>query len=48
MKVTHFDSSGHDFSRAEQMQGNAAARTAAGWDEVEYRIATNPGEPSSR
>jgi DNA repair ATPase RecN len=44
---------GRDFSRAE----NAAKRTgalapeqtahwtAAGWDQVEYRIATNPGEP---
>ena len=46
--------SGHDFSRAESAPkkgGGALAPaetshwTASGWDEVEYRIATNPGEP---
>ena len=46
--------SGHDFSRAENATkedgasapgGNFAHWTAAGWDQVEYRIATNPGEP---
>jgi DNA repair protein RecN (Recombination protein N) len=34
---------GHDFSRAETE--DTSSWTAAGWDEVEYRIATNPGEP---
>ncbi len=45
--------SGHDFSRAESglKKDRALAPeetshwTAHGWDEVEYRIATNPGEP---
>jgi DNA repair protein RecN (Recombination protein N) len=49
--------SGHDFSRAESGAKNDRALaseetpsehshwTAAGWDEVEYRIATNAGEP---
>jgi DNA repair protein RecN (Recombination protein N) len=45
--------SGHDFSRAEDATNNQRALapaetshwTAHGWDEVEYRIATNPGEP---
>ncbi|HEX8712408.1 MAG TPA: AAA family ATPase, partial [Terracidiphilus sp.] len=44
---------GHDFSRATkaEQQGGALAPegnsswTAAGWDDVEYRIATNAGEP---
>jgi DNA repair protein RecN (Recombination protein N) len=45
---------GHDFSRAENAannegalapEGNTAHWTSAGWDIVEYRIATNPGEP---
>jgi DNA repair protein RecN (Recombination protein N) len=46
--------SGHDFSRAEA-DANKDSRalapeensawTASGWDTVEYRIATNPGEP---
>jgi DNA repair protein RecN (Recombination protein N) len=48
--------SGHDFSRAENAAKNERALapeasssethwTASGWDQVEYRIATNPGEP---
>jgi DNA repair protein RecN (Recombination protein N) len=46
--------SGHDFSRAANAakksgalasEGNTAHWTANGWDIVEYRIATNPGEP---
>jgi DNA repair protein RecN (Recombination protein N) len=46
--------SGHDFSRAENTakkegalapEGNTAHWTSSGWDVVEYRIATNPGEP---
>ncbi len=43
--------SGHDFSRAENAAKNKGALapevhwTANGWDQVEYRIATNPGEP---
>ncbi len=44
--------SGHDFSRAEKgQQGSGALApeeshwTAGGWDEVQYRISTNPGEP---
>jgi DNA repair protein RecN (Recombination protein N) len=46
--------SGHDFSRAENAaknegalapEGNTAHWTSSGWDVVEYRIATNPGEP---
>ncbi|MGD0731598.1 MAG: DNA repair protein RecN [Terracidiphilus sp.] len=49
--------SAHDFSRAENAAKKAGALapegsssdtthwTANGWDEVEYRIATNPGEP---
>jgi DNA repair protein RecN (Recombination protein N) len=49
--------SGHDFSRAESgaKEGGALAPegsssetahwTSSGWDQVEYRIATNPGEP---
>jgi DNA repair protein RecN (Recombination protein N) len=49
--------SGHDFSRANKdtkSDGASAPEgsesenthwTAAGWDEVEYRISTNPGEP---
>ncbi len=49
--------SGHDFSRAEKGTKNDRALapegsesenphwTASGWDSVEYRIATNPGEP---
>jgi DNA repair protein RecN (Recombination protein N) len=48
---------GHDFSRAENVakkegalapEGSSAETahwTATGWDQVEYRIATNPGEP---
>ena len=44
---------GHDLSRAEKGAKNEGALapegssswTAQGWDEVEYRIATNPGEP---
>ena len=44
---------GHDFSRAEKATNpdgasapeETSAWTAAGWDEVEYRIATNAGEP---
>ncbi len=44
---------GHDFSRAEDGAKNEGASapeggsswTAQGWDEVEYLIATNPGEP---
>ncbi len=48
---------GHDFSRAEKGAKNDGALapeesasenphwTASGWDSVEYRIATNPGEP---
>ncbi len=42
---------GHDFSRAdsrEKKEGALAPETtwtSTGWDEVEYRIATNPGEP---
>jgi DNA repair protein RecN (Recombination protein N) len=44
---------GHDFSRAEnaaKKEGALAPEepahwTATGWDQVEYRIATNPGEP---
>jgi DNA repair protein RecN (Recombination protein N) len=45
---------GHDFSRAENAarndralapEGNAAHWTSNGWDIVEYRISTNPGEP---
>jgi DNA repair protein RecN (Recombination protein N) len=48
---------GHDFSRADnatKMKGALAPEgsstetahwTATGWDQVEYRIATNPGEP---
>ncbi len=44
---------GHDLSRAEERSKNDGALapegcsswTAQGWDEVEYRIATNPGEP---
>jgi DNA repair protein RecN (Recombination protein N) len=44
---------GHDFSRAEnaaKKEGALAPEetahwTASGWDQVEYRIATNPGEP---
>ena len=44
---------GHDFSRAEKTvkpdgasaSGESSRWTAAGWDEVEYRIATNAGEP---
>jgi DNA repair protein RecN (Recombination protein N) len=46
--------SGHDFSRAENAaknemalapEGSTTHWTANGWDEVEYRIATNSGEP---
>jgi DNA repair protein RecN (Recombination protein N) len=49
--------SGHDFSRAENGRKNDGALapegresessnwSSAGWDSVEYRIATNPGEP---
>jgi DNA repair protein RecN (Recombination protein N) len=46
--------SGHDFSRAETSPINDSgalapegnfAWTSQGWDTVEYRIATNPGEP---
>jgi DNA repair protein RecN (Recombination protein N) len=46
--------SGHDFSRAENAvinegalapEGSTAHWTSSGWDLVEYRIATNPGEP---
>ncbi len=49
--------SGHDFSRAESGRKNEGALapegsasenshwSASGWDEVEYRISTNPGEP---
>jgi DNA repair protein RecN (Recombination protein N) len=45
--------SGHDFSRAAKGAKNDGALapeatahwTSAGWDEVEYRISTNPGEP---
>jgi DNA repair protein RecN (Recombination protein N) len=46
--------SGHDFSRAENAAKNERALApeaetthwaASGWDQVEYRIATNPGEP---
>jgi DNA repair protein RecN (Recombination protein N) len=45
--------SGHDFSRAEntaKKEGALAPEgnshwTSSGWDVVEYRIATNPGEP---
>ena len=46
--------SGHDFSRAEDVEkderalaheGSTAHWTANGWDVVEYRIATNSGEP---
>jgi len=49
--------SGHDFSRAEKgakkkgalaPEGSASENShwaSAGWDEVEYRISTNPGEP---
>jgi DNA repair protein RecN (Recombination protein N) len=45
--------SGHDFSHADAAAKNAGALapektthwTACGWDQVEYRIATNPGEP---
>ncbi|MGA3012210.1 MAG: DNA repair protein RecN [Terracidiphilus sp.] len=46
--------SGHDFSRAEDAaisdralapEGNIAHWTSNGWDIVEYRISTNPGEP---
>jgi DNA repair protein RecN (Recombination protein N) len=44
---------GHDFSRAASIKKNEGALapeatahwTPAGWDSVEYRIATNPGEP---
>ena len=45
---------GHDFSRAENAvindralapEGSAAHWTSSGWDIVEYRISTNPGEP---
>ena len=44
---------GHDFSRAEKLPKpdgaltpeGTSSWTAAGWDDVEYRIATNPGEP---
>jgi DNA repair protein RecN (Recombination protein N) len=44
---------GHDFSRAESSAKNQGALapegtyhwTSTGWDQVEYRIATNPGEP---
>jgi DNA repair protein RecN (Recombination protein N) len=49
--------SGHDFSRAENGRKNDGALapegresessnwSSAGWDSVEYRISTNPGEP---
>jgi DNA repair protein RecN (Recombination protein N) len=49
--------SGHDFSRAENAAKREGALapagissetshwTSSGWDQVEYRIATNPGEP---
>ncbi len=49
--------SGHDFSRAanaakgggalapEGSSSETAHWTSSGWDQVEYRIATNPGEP---
>jgi DNA repair protein RecN (Recombination protein N) len=46
--------SGHDFSRAVNAanndralapEGNTSHWTSSGWDLVEYRIATNPGEP---
>jgi len=49
--------SGHDFSRAESgdngdralapegSSSETAHWTSSGWDQVEYRIATNPGEP---
>ncbi len=48
--------SGHDFSRADSAtkkegalapEGSSSEShwTASGWDQVEYRIATNPGEP---
>jgi len=49
--------SGHDFSRAanaakderalapEGSSSETARWTSSGWDQVEYRIATNPGEP---
>jgi DNA repair protein RecN (Recombination protein N) len=45
---------GHDFSRADHAaktpvalapEGDTAHWTITGWDQVEYRIATNPGEP---
>jgi DNA repair protein RecN (Recombination protein N) len=45
---------GHDFSRADDLQtksgalapeGNTTHWTASGWDTVECRISTNPGEP---
>jgi DNA repair protein RecN (Recombination protein N) len=48
------EASGHDFSRADNAEKNAGALapegstahwTSSGWDLVEYRIATNPGEP---
>jgi DNA repair protein RecN (Recombination protein N) len=51
------EASGHDFSRAdsdtkttgalapEGSSSETAHWTSAGWDLVEYRIATNPGEP---
>jgi DNA repair protein RecN (Recombination protein N) len=48
------EASGHDFSRAENdaknagalaPEGNTAHWTSSGWDIVECRIATNPGEP---
>jgi DNA repair protein RecN (Recombination protein N) len=43
--------SGHDFSRAEDARKDPGASAPAshwsahGWDAVEFRIATNPGEP---
>ena len=49
--------SGHDFSRADNAEkregalapegtgGSQAHWTSTGWDQVQYRIATNPGEP---
>jgi DNA repair protein RecN (Recombination protein N) len=50
----HDNASGHDFSRANEDSENdegalapegSAAWTISGWDTVEYRISTNPGEP---
>jgi DNA repair protein RecN (Recombination protein N) len=49
----HENVSGHDFSRAANAAKSdgalapegSSAWTAQGWDTVEYRISTNPGEP---